>query len=59
MQRRGELSRELARCLRTERAKRRPRDRGEDTGQIRDMVMISERPVRLKSGPCRATGKAT
>ncbi|HEY8202446.1 MAG TPA: IS30 family transposase, partial [Actinomycetota bacterium] len=39
----GELRRELARCLRTGRARRRPRGRGENTGQIRDMVMISER----------------
>src|ERR671922_2294325 len=45
VQGRGELRRELARCLRTGRAKRRPRGRGEDTGQIRDMVMISERPA--------------
>jgi transposase, IS30 family len=45
VQGRGELRRELARCLRTGRAKRRPRHRGENTGQIRDMVMISERPA--------------
>ena len=45
VQGRGELRRELARCLRTGRAKRRPRGRGEHTGQIRDMVMISERPA--------------
>jgi transposase, IS30 family len=45
VQGRGELRRELARCLRTGRAKRRPRGRGENTGQIRDMVMISERPA--------------
>jgi transposase, IS30 family len=44
VQGRGELRRELARCLRTGRAKRRPRRRPENTGQIRDMVMISERP---------------
>jgi IS30 family transposase len=43
VQGRGELRRELARCLRTGRAKRRPRGRGDTTGQIRDMVMISER----------------
>jgi len=47
VQGRGELRRELARCLRTGRAKRRPRHRhrSENTGQIRDMVMISERPA--------------
>jgi IS30 family transposase len=45
VQGRGELRRELARCLRTGRAKRRPHGHGENTGQIRDMVMISERPA--------------
>jgi IS30 family transposase len=45
VQGRGELRRELARCLRTGRAKRRPRQRPENTGRIRDMVMISERPA--------------
>src|SRR5690242_18693685 len=45
VQGRGELRRELARCLRTGRAKRRPRGRGENTGRIKDMVMISERPA--------------
>jgi transposase, IS30 family len=45
VQGRGELRRELARCLRTGRARRRPRGRGEHTGQIKGMVMISERPA--------------
>jgi len=45
VQGRGELRRELARCLRTGRAKRRPRGRADNTGRIRDMVMISERPA--------------
>jgi IS30 family transposase len=45
VQGRGELRRELARCLRTGRAKRRSRHRPENTGRIRDMVMISERPA--------------
>src|SRR5262249_40953001 len=45
VQGRGELRRELARCLRTGRARRRLRGRGENTGQIRDMVMISDRPA--------------
>ena len=44
VQGRGELRRELARCLRTGRAGRRPRGRG-NTGRIKDMVMISERPA--------------
>src|SRR5438094_6287924 len=47
VQGRGELRRELARCLRTGRAKRRPRGRGEHTGQLRNMVMISERPAEV------------
>ena len=45
VQGRGELRRELARCLRTGRAKRRPRGRGDNTGQIKGMVMISDRPA--------------
>jgi transposase, IS30 family len=45
VQGRGELRRELARCLRTGRAKRRPHGQGEHTGRITDMVMISERPA--------------
>jgi transposase, IS30 family len=47
VQGRGELRRELARCLRTGRAARRPhRDKGSDgRGKIPGMVMISERPA--------------
>jgi transposase, IS30 family len=45
VQGRGELRRELARCLRTGRAKRRPRGRDGRPARIRDMVMISERPA--------------
>jgi IS30 family transposase len=45
VQGRGELRRELARCLRTGRARRRPRGHGENTGRIKDMVMISDRPA--------------
>jgi IS30 family transposase len=48
VQGRGELRRELARCLRSGRAKRRPRGRGENTGQLRDMVMISDRPAEAE-----------
>ena len=45
VQGRGELRRELARCLRTGRVRRRARRRPQNTGQLRDMVMISERPA--------------
>jgi IS30 family transposase len=45
VQGRGELRRELARCLRTGRAKRRTRSRVETRGRIPDMVMISDRPA--------------
>src|SRR3954447_17504795 len=48
VQGRGELRRELARCLRTGRVKRRARRRAENTGQLRDMVMISERPAEVE-----------
>jgi transposase, IS30 family len=47
VQGRGELRRELARCLRTGRAKRRARGRGGDTSYLKDMVMISERPAEV------------
>jgi transposase, IS30 family len=46
VQGRGELRRELARCLRSGRAARRPRrPGGDDRGKIAGMVMISERPA--------------
>jgi transposase, IS30 family len=49
VQGRGALRRELARCLRTGRARRKPRGRGRPSGgQIRDMVMISERPAEVE-----------
>lgn len=44
VQGRGELRRELAACLRTGRAQRRPQGRHQ-AGRIADMVMISERPA--------------
>src|ERR671933_597204 len=47
VQGRGQLRRELARCLRTGRAKRRPRDRVRTRGRIADMVMISDRPAEV------------
>ncbi len=48
VQGRGELRRELARCLRSGRARRRTRGRNENTGRIKDMVMISERPAEAE-----------
>ena len=48
VQGRGELRRELARCLRTGRAKRRSRHRPENTGRIKDIVMISERAAEAE-----------
>jgi transposase, IS30 family len=45
VQGRGELRRELARCLRTGRAARRPRGRAARRGRITGMVSISERPA--------------
>jgi IS30 family transposase len=48
VQGRGELRRELARCLRTGRAKRQPRGRLETRGHIPNMVMISERPAEVE-----------
>jgi IS30 family transposase len=47
VQGRGELRRELAACLRSGRAQRRPRARIEKRGQIPNMVMISERPAEV------------
>ena len=48
VQGRGQLRRELARCLRTGRAQRRPRGRLERRGKITDMIMISERPPEVE-----------
>jgi IS30 family transposase len=45
VQGRGELRRELARCLRTGRAKRRPRGPGGRPVPIKGTVMISDRPA--------------
>jgi IS30 family transposase len=44
VQGRGELRRELARCLRSGRTVRRPRGQAERRGRLPGMVMISERP---------------
>jgi IS30 family transposase len=45
---RGELRRELHRCLRSGRARRRPRSRIETRGQIPDKVMITDRPAEAE-----------
>lgn len=45
VQGRGELRRELARCLRSGRAARKPRGTTDGRGRIPGMVMLSERPA--------------
>jgi transposase, IS30 family len=47
VQGRGELRRELARCLRTGRAARKPQGRLQKRGRIKGMVMISARPAEV------------
>jgi transposase, IS30 family len=47
VQGRGELRRELARCLRSGRTARRPRGRVDGRGRLPGMVMISERPPEV------------
>ena len=47
VQGRGELRRELARCLRSGRACRKKRGTPDGRGRIPDMVMISERPADI------------
>jgi IS30 family transposase len=48
VQGRGELRRELARCLRSGRAQRRTQGRSDLRGRIPGMVMISERPAEVE-----------
>jgi IS30 family transposase len=48
IQGRGELRRELHRCLRSGRAQRRHQGRVERRGRFADMVMISERPAEVE-----------
>jgi len=49
VQGRGALRRELAGCLRTGRAIRKPRQRsGQRRGRIKDMVLISDRPAEVQ-----------
>src|SRR5207237_10391500 len=48
VQGRGALRRELAACLRSGRAARKPRGRTQRVAKIPDMVMISERPAEVE-----------
>lgn len=48
VQGRGELRKELHRCLRTGRAQRKPQGRVERRGKIANMVMISKRPAEAE-----------
>ena len=48
VQGRGALRKELAQCLRTGRAQRRPQRRVNGGGQLLDMVLISERPAEVR-----------
>jgi IS30 family transposase len=48
VQARGALRKDLAKCLRTGRARRRPRGRRDGRGQLRDIVVISERPAEVE-----------
>ena len=49
IQGRGTLRKELAQCLRTGRAQRRPRNsKGEERGRIPEMINISERPAEVE-----------
>jgi hypothetical protein len=59
VQGRGEVRRELARCLCTGRVKRRARRRPQNTGQLRGMVMISDGHQRQTIAQSPATGRVT
>jgi len=48
LQGRGALRKELARCLRTGRAQRRPQQRGNGGGHLLNMVLISQRPAEVE-----------
>jgi IS30 family transposase len=48
VQGRGALRRELTRCLRSGRAQRRPMGRRVGTGELRNMVLLSERPAEAE-----------
>jgi IS30 family transposase len=55
----GALREELTRCLRTGGAQRRRLNRATGSGQLRHMVLISERPAEIEDRAVLATGKAT
>lgn len=48
VQGRGALRQELTRCLRSGRAQRRPLGRALGSGQLKDMVLISDRPAEVE-----------
>lgn len=48
VQGRGQLRRELARCLRSGRTNRKPRTASDGRGRLAGMVMISERPAEVE-----------
>lgn len=48
VQGRGALRQELTRCLRSGRAQRRPLGRALGSGQLKDMVLISDRPAEIE-----------
>jgi IS30 family transposase len=48
VQGRGELRRELARCLRSGRTTRKPQGRADGRGKIANMVMIADRPAEVE-----------
>ena len=48
VQGRGALRAELTRCLRTGRARRRPAGRARPSGELADMVLLSERPAEVE-----------
>ncbi len=48
VQAKGELRKELARCLRSGRTRRKPQGRVHQTNPIKDMVNISERPAEIE-----------
>jgi IS30 family transposase len=47
VQGRGALRAELTRCLRTGRARRRPAGRARPSGELADMILLSERPAEV------------
>jgi IS30 family transposase len=47
VQGRGALRAELTRCLRTGRARRRPAGRAKPSGELADMILLSERPAEV------------